>query len=77
MAERTWNYFNGTQHGWNGPSGYVPPRPTTAAYCAECAPAHLPGYDDKAVPGREHWGTDFKCAPWRIGLPCNNCGKPI
>lgn len=77
MTDRTWNYFNGTQHGWNSSKGYVPPKPMTAAYCADCAPAHLPGWNASAPAGREHWDTAFKCAPWRIGMPCTNCEKDI
>jgi hypothetical protein len=77
MTERAWNYFNGGTHGRNGPQGYVPAKPTTVTYCAERAPDSLPGYDKTVEPGREHWNTDFRCTPWRIGLPCAACGKDI
>lgn len=76
---KDWNYFNGTQHGWNGPNGYTPPKPMTRAYCWECGPKLIPGFDRKAEEddGRGHYSTDFRCAPWRIGRPCNGCGKDI
>lgn len=82
MAE-AWNYFNGTQHGWNDSDGYIPPKPMTHAYCWECGPKLIPGFDheaqknDNPYSDRGHYGTGFKCAPWRIGRPCDGCGKDI
>lgn len=74
----SWNYFNGTQHGWNGPNGYIPPVPMTHAYCRECGPKLISGFDHALEKeGRGHWNTGFSCAPWRIGKPCNGCGKEI
>lgn len=74
-----WNYFNGTLHGWNGSQGYVPPTPMTLCYCEHCAPTRIPGWnpDHPRSPGSAHHGTGFKCAPWRIGRPCDGCGKSI
>ena len=72
----SWNYFNGEAYSdfTTGKSIYVP---MTAAYCGECAPQYLPGYDASALRGREHWGTGFKCGPWRVGRPCTGCRKDI
>lgn len=73
---RTWNYFNGEAYSdfTTSKSIYVP---MTAAYCADCAPSHLPGWDASARVGREHHSSGFRCAPWRVGRPCSNCGKDI
>ena len=78
-ATYAWNYFNGTQHVWNGPNGYIPPVPLTLAYCSKCGPTHIPNFaaTTEETRGREHWDTGFKCAPWRIGRPCDGCGKDI
>jgi hypothetical protein len=78
--ERTWNYFNGRQHGYNSSKGFKPPTPITRAYCASCAPTHIEGWTPANPPqdwGHEHHGTGFSCAPWRIGRPCDGCGKDI
>ena len=77
MGEQpSWNYFNGQMHGWNDKDGYHPPVPMTLAYCAACAPAHIPGWN-KNRKGSEHWDTGFRSAPWRIGRPCDGCGKEV
>lgn len=76
MTKPVWNYFNGGMHGWNDSRGYHPPKPMTLAYCADCGPAHIPGFDKNAG-SRGHWGTEFRCAPWIIGRPCANCKKDI
>lgn len=78
-------YFNGTLHGFNGPGGYVPPKPTTAIYCDGCAETAIPlptpeehlanRKPDKAwSPGGRHWDTEFKWAP-HYGAPCMGCGR--
>ena len=78
MPEHAWNYFNGGMHGWNDSAGYHAPAPMTLAYCATCGPEHIPGFDRREhMKGRGHWGTDFRCAPWRIGRTCDGCGKEI
>lgn len=73
-------YFNGTLHGFNGPGGYVPARPTTAIYCDACAEVAIPlapkvaGFDN----GRRHHGTDFKwCGYFGGNTPCTRCGRPV
>jgi hypothetical protein len=73
---RKWNYYNGAAYTdfTTGKSVY---EPMTAAYCADCAPEHLPGWNASAPRGREHWQSEFKCAPWLIGRPCFHCGKDI
>lgn len=76
MEPHNWIYYNGTDHGWNGPDGYIPPVPHTQAFCSVCAPTHIPGFD-LARRGTEHHGTGFKCAPWSVGLPCGGCGKKL
>ena len=70
-----WNYFNGTQHGWLGKAAI----PMTLAYCSDCGPVHIPGFKTTTPDnvGREHHDTGFSCAPWRIGRPCDGCGKEI
>lgn len=78
MSTKGWIYYNGTDHGWNGPNGYVPPKPMTLCYCAECGPKLIPGFNRAPhLEGRGHWDTGFKCAPWRVGKPCNGCGAEI
>lgn len=71
-----WNYYNGSGHtSWR--TGEFIYKPMNAAYCADCAPDHLPGWNARARRGAEHHETEFKCGPWIIGLPCSHCGKPL
>jgi hypothetical protein len=72
----SWNYFNGEAYSdfTTGKSVYVP---MTAAYCGDCAPSALPGWNAAAPRGSEHHGSTFRCGPWRIGMPCAHCGKDI
>lgn len=74
--ERTWNYYNGSPS-WLDKRAV----PMTLAYCGVCGPKHIPNFDHAAEPdglqGRGHWSTGFRCAPWRVGRPCDGCGKDI
>lgn len=74
-ATHTWNYFNGTMHGWLGKA----PVPMTLCFCSDCAPKHIPRFKETLpeTKGREHWDTGFRCAPWKVGAPCSGCGKDI
>lgn len=68
-------YFDGGLHGYDGPAGYVPPKPNTRIYCDACGEAGIPLPPETAENrGRRHWGTGFKWAP-RYGAPCHTCGR--
>lgn len=71
---RTWNYWNGESYTWLGVDYHTP---MTAAYCGACGPAKIPGFDNDARDGTGHHSTGFKCGPWRVGRPCDGCGKDI
>ncbi len=68
-----WIYFNGDLHKWLG----QPMKPMTHAYCGDCAPVHIPGWNARARLGSEHWTTGFRTAPGRLGRLCDGCGKDI
>ena len=72
-------YFNGTFHGWNERNGFVPPEPMTRWYCDTCAETAIPLPPKKGTDedGRRHHKTGFKWAYWRVGAPCQQCGKDI
>lgn len=70
-------YFNGGLHGWNDPKfGYIQPKRMTLIYCDDCAKKAIPLPETTIEnKGREHWGTDFRWAPFYGGkTPCNECG---
>jgi hypothetical protein len=76
-------YFNGGLHGFNGPKGYIPAKPTTKLYCDACAPTNIPlwGVEAAAKPGQHtqpHYGTDFRWAPYFGGdAICSACGCKV
>jgi len=72
-------FFNGRQHGWNGPNGYVAGRPTMRIYCDYCAAAAipLPAYGPDGRTGSRHWGTDFSWVGYYGGEAiCDCCLAP-
>jgi hypothetical protein len=66
-------YFNGSLHGYNSPTGFIPPVKVTRIYCDDCAVVMIP-LDSTAKRGQEHFETDFRWAPV-FGEPCHKCGK--
>lgn len=68
-------YFNGSLHGYNSSTGFIPPVPVTQIYCDSCAIKAIPL--DKSKPqGREHWDSGFRWVPFFGGdTKCHSCNK--